>query len=153
MSKYRLLTEEELTEFHDEFVKYLVMNGITADQWEEMKKSDPDTAGKILNLFSDVVLEGVLRQIRFMDFRSKSYIQSVQCLEDKVFMVALTSDHPELDLREEFNPSDYEEFFSIHKSERPYSGNREQDIFELTTKGYEPSDGTIFKALMVNSVE
>ena len=153
MSKYRLLTEEELNEFHEEFVKYLVVNGITADQWEEMKKNDPDMAGKILNLFSDVVLEGVLRQIQFMDFRSKSYIQSVQCLDEKLIMVALSSDNPELDLQKELNLADHAESLSIHKSERPYAGSREEDLFEMTTKGFQSSDGTIFKALMMASVE
>ena len=39
MPKYRLLTQDELNELEHEFINYLVLNGITAEDWEDIKKS------------------------------------------------------------------------------------------------------------------
>ncbi|MCG8574755.1 MAG: DUF6495 family protein [Flavobacteriales bacterium] len=153
MAKYRLLTEGELEEFKDEFVKYLVVNGITAEEWERMKVEDNDTAEKIFNLFSDVILEGVLRNVQFLELRSKSYIQAVQCLKDKMIMVAVSSDDPNLDLTAQVNMKDHLDSIKIHKGEKAYKESREEELFEMTTKGFQISQGELFKALILATVD
>ena len=52
MPKYRLLTLEELQELEKEFVEYLVLNGITADDWEKIKKENPSSARHIIELLN-----------------------------------------------------------------------------------------------------
>ena len=44
MAKYRLLSSDELKALEKEFVEYLVVNGITADEWERLKKEENDKA-------------------------------------------------------------------------------------------------------------
>ena len=69
MAKYRILTKDELKNFETEFVNYLVVNGIAADDWVKMKDQEPEKASKIVELFSDVIMEGVLRKVNFVEIR------------------------------------------------------------------------------------
>jgi hypothetical protein len=152
MTKYRLLNNEELSNFEEEFVKYLVVNGITADEWRKLVDDKPDDAQKIIGLFSDVVFEKVLRQTAFLEFRSPSYIQSIQCLGDKMITVALSVSDKSIDLNQLDWQSVDASKFAIHKAEKVYEPSREEEIFALTEKGFVVSDGELYKALMLASV-
>ena len=154
MTRYRLLNNEELKNFEDEFVKYLVVNGISADDWKLMLEKDPENAQKIVDLFSDVVFEKVMRQTKFLVIKRPSYVQSIQCLDDKMIMVALTTKDKSIDLTETnfATISDYS-VFEIHKAEKEYSKEREKELFDLTQLGYSISNGDLFKALILASVD
>lgn len=154
MTKYRLLNQEELQNFEDEFVKYLVVNGIAADDWTQMLKERPDDAQKIVDLFSDVVFEKIMREVKFLVIYRKSYIQSIQCLEDKMIMVALSTKNEEVDMtKTNWSTLATLDGFEIHKAEKPYSKVREEELFDLTELGYSLSDGKIFKALIMAAVD
>ena len=154
MTKYRLLNNEELQNFEDEFVKYLVVNGITADDWKKLLEDQPESAQKIIDMFSEVVFEKVMRQAKFLQVKRKTYIQSIQCLEDKMIMVALSTKKPELDLTklDWANITDYSDF-DIHTAEKDYKEDRQKELFELTEIGYYLSDGELYKALMLLTVK
>jgi len=53
---FRKLTEAELEELKEEFVQYLVANGVDADLWEQIKKDEPEKSNLFVQQFSDVVL-------------------------------------------------------------------------------------------------
>lgn len=154
MTKYRLLNNEELATFEDEFVKYLVVNGISADDWKKMLEEDAENAQKIVDLFSDVVFEKVMRQAKFLVIKRKSYIQSIQCNSDKMIMAALSTKDASIDLTD-FDFSSIKDFsaFEVHKAEKPYSKPREQEMFDLTEIGYSISNGELFKALILATVD
>lgn len=152
MAKYRLLTSEELMEFEKEFVDYLIVNGITAEDWEEMKYVNPNKAQQITDLFSDVVFEKIFRSIQFLVLISPSNIQAVQCLPDKMIAVGLTAKNLNVDLTEidlnDLNPRDFE----LYKAEKDYQSQREVEIFKMTQKGFSPSQGELFKRLILATV-
>lgn len=154
MTKYRLLNNEELATFEEEFVKYLVVNGITGDDWKIILKDDPDNAQKIVDLFSDVVFEKVMRQAQFLVIKRASYIQSIQCLKDKMIMVALSTKDKSIDLTQ-LDFSSIEDFsaFELHKAEKNYTKEREKELFDLTEIGYSISNGELFKALILATVD
>jgi hypothetical protein len=152
MTKYRLLNSEELKNFEDEFVKYLVVNGIAAEDWRQILAERPEAAQKIIDLFSDVIFEKVLRQIEFLEFRSSKYIQSIHCQDNKMITVALSVTNDGVDLTETDWQTAQVEDFVIHKAEKVYDSSREQELFELTEKGFTISDGKLYKALMLASV-
>jgi len=153
MTKYRLLNNEELQNFEDEFVKYLVVNGIAADDWKKMLEEKPEAAQQIVDLFSDVVFEKIMRSAKFLQIKRKSYVQAIQCLEDKMIMVALSTKNPDLDLENlDWTSIDYKEF-EIHSAEKLYEGKREEELFKLTEIGYYLSKGELFKALMLAAVQ
>jgi hypothetical protein len=155
MAKYRDLTKEELITFEKEFVDYLVVNGIAADDWERMKLENNEKAEQIVSLFSDVILEGVLRKIKFLQLRTKAYVQAVQCLNDKMLMVAISSKDKAYNMSD-FKPETPKEviadYFEMHQGEKSFHKSREEVLFEMVSQGYEISDGQLFKALMLATV-
>ena len=150
MAKYRLLSSDELKALEKEFVEYLVVNGITADEWERLKKEENDKALQITDLFSDVVVEGALRKIKFINLYTSETVQAIQCLEDRMIMMAVKREDETLDLltRTAFELRDIKEGrISIYKGQKKYDSERQKVIFDMTQKGYEVSDGQLFKQL------
>ncbi|MBL4623595.1 MAG: hypothetical protein JKY42_00365 [Flavobacteriales bacterium] len=150
MSKYRLLTQVELNELEKEFVQYLVVNGITAEDWENIKKNETDRAEEVLSVFSDVVFEGVMRKVKFLDNKSVHSLKSFQCLDDKIVLVGL-------DVQKGTNLLDVKQFqhilsdtsngTKIYTSEKKYNKQRELELFDMVTNGCEISEGDLFKNL------
>ena len=60
--KYRRLTKEQFEELHQEFINFLATQQVTADEWENLKKNKPDLAETELDVFSDLIWEGVLNK-------------------------------------------------------------------------------------------
>ncbi len=150
MPKYRLLTSEELQEFQKEFIDFLVVNGIEPEKWEYIKENDPSSVDKIIELFSDVILESVLRKVNFVEIRSKKYVQAIQCLSDKMISIALEDSKSD---KEKSGAEDQlENSLSIFKTEKKYTESREKEIFDLIEKGYKISDGDLFKKLQLASI-
>lgn len=150
MAKYRLLSSDELKALEKEFVEYLVVNGITADEWERLKKEENDKALQITDLFSDVVVEGALRKIKFINLYTSETVQTIQCLEDRMIMMAVKREDETLDLltRTAFELRHIKEGrISIYKGQKKYDSERQKVIFDMTQKGYEVSDGQLFKQL------
>jgi len=150
MPKYRLLTQDELNELEQEFINYLVVNGITAEDWEDIKKNKQERAEEVLALFSDVIFEGVMRKIKFLDNKSPQSLKSFQCLADKIVLVGLDVSNPInlLDVKEfqqilDQSPSDVK----VYNTEKKYSKTRELELFDMIDKGCEISDGILFKNL------
>ena len=65
--KYARLTKEQLEEMHQEFINFLATQSITADEWEKIKKEKPETAEEELDIFSDLIWEGVLNKVEYLE--------------------------------------------------------------------------------------
>lgn len=152
MPKYRLLSHEELSEFEKEFIDYLIVNGITAEDWVKIKEEEPKKAVEIIGLFSDVIFEGTMRKVEFMEARSKTQVQTFQCLDAKLVMMAMkVSENSGVDFTDPesvnqamTNPPADIEVFSMEKE---YDSPREEELFKMTELGCVISDGQLFKAL------
>jgi hypothetical protein len=149
--KYRVLTLAELAELEKEFVDYLVVNGIIADDWAKMKVEEADSATQIIELFSDLVFEGVMRNVKFLDVVTPKSIKTFQCLNDKMVLVGLDAEQgSSIDFTSQ-SLSEIEKIaagqLSVYTSEKNYTKIREQELFGLTEKGASISDGTYFKSI------
>lgn len=150
--KYRKLTLDELQSLEKEFIDYLVVNTITADDWVKIKKETPQKAEQIIELFSDIVFDRVLQKTRFMEYRSKKELFTYQCLEDKIVLVGLSAS-PGSNV--DFSDPEYIEKaveqpdsgVKIFTTEKLYTKERELEIFDMLQKGCEISDGRLFKIL------
>lgn len=152
MAKYRLLTFDELEELEKEFIEYLILNGIAADDWAKIKIDEPENSHKIIHLFSDVVFENIMRKTQFLELRDKYEVKVLQCLKDKFVLVGLNAtkiknahltDSAYLQTSMANPPSGLE----VYTSEIIYKKSREQEIFLMTQNGYSISSGDLFKAL------
>lgn len=156
--KYRRLRSDELDVLEKEFVEFLVMNGIIADQWIKIKEEEKEVAEDMIILFSDVVFEGVLRKVKFLEIISKTDIKTFQCLEEKIILVGMSSDSS--DNVDFTNPTLIKGYMSkppkgvkIHTTEKSYSNVREMEIYGMTQAGCAISDGTLFKSLSLALVD
>ena len=58
--KYTRLTKEQLEELHQEFINFLATQSITGEEWKQIKEKQPEFAEQELDIFSDLIWEGVL---------------------------------------------------------------------------------------------
>ena len=150
--KYRLLEKAELENLEKEFTEYLAVNGIDADEWQRLKKEELDKAESVIDLFSDVVMESVLRNIQFLDHISPYSIKSFQCLKDKIVLIGL--DIPKdagIDFTkvEDLDALDFNSIkgIQVYTQEKEYNKERETELFDMTEKGAVANKGEYFKAL------
>ena len=148
--KYSRLTKEQFEELHQEFINFLATQSITADEWSEIKQNKPEVAEQELDVFSDLVWEGVLKKVKFLEHISSSQMNLFQCLENEMRLIALKIKNNAIDLstKEGFNwfrnnlLSDDVEFFSAKKS---YSEDKALDKFKLIEQGAVITKGDLFK--------
>lgn len=142
---------EELESMEKEFVDFLVINGIMADDWVKMKDVEPQKAESIIDEFSNVVFESVLRKADFLDYVSEKVITCFQALEKKMVLVVLELPQDSVinltsQSLNEIDPSKMEGA-RVYTTEKTYQVKREEELFSLTQKGAMISDGKLFKKL------
>lgn len=147
MAKYRTLDTRELKDLEPEFVQFLVVNGITGDDWVDMKAQNMKKAELIIDQFSDVIMEGILRKIKFLQYRDKQVIRCFQCLENNIVMVALETSDEEADLTKLDAHSEIPDTATLSTQEKKYQPNRSEELWRMMVSGCEISDGSTFKAL------
>lgn len=152
MAKYRLLTREELLELEKEFIDFLILNGITADDWIKVKKNESEGAREIVDLFSDVVFEGIMRKTQFLERRGTEKLEVLQCLHDRFVLVCLDAtkvshvDFADPDFIRKA-AQDSPKGIEIFTLEVKYKNQRELELFEKVQQGFEVSDSQLFKQL------
>lgn len=152
MPTYRLLNLEELSALEKEFVEFLVLNGITAEDWVKMKEQDTAATEQMIELFSDVVFEGIMRKVSYLEYRAENFVHAFQCLSDKLVLVAMESEDetsvnfldPNFIEAATINPP---EKLVVRTTSKSYSKTRERELFDMIQAGCTISDGGLFKAL------
>lgn len=153
--KYRRLTDEELKELEKEFVEFLVSNTITADDWEKLKQENPENAHMLIEMFSDVVMEKVLANIKYLEHREEKSLMLFEFQKEQIVLIGINvTPHINVDLREKNsiqhlidNNGIEDDAISIFKTIKPYKKTREEEIFEMTENNCLVSDGVLFYAL------
>ena len=155
MPKYRLLSNAELLELEKEFIEYLILNGIAADDWENSIANKLPIVDEIIELFSDVVFESILRKITFLEYREKASLKIFQCLPDKLAVVVMEANEaenvdftdPEYIQRASTNPP---ESLKVFTTDKHYSRVREAELFEMLQTGCVITDDKLFKTLCLS---
>lgn len=151
MAKYRLLSNAELKELKKEFIEYLILNGIDADQWQGIKKKDTQAANKMIDLFSDVVFEKILRQAKYLKKIEPNNLVFIQCNEDKMNMFAFKSSNNQFVFNElqVFDFKSIIENAEIIKGAKAYKLERQLELFNMIEQGFEIDDGENFNIIKV----
>ena len=145
--KYRRLSEEELQEMEQEFIQYLVANGIDAGDWKKIQQTDEAT--NWIENFSDVVLQKALEGIKYLEFRSAHEARFFECGEKEMNLVAMTSKEVDLTNSEQLTAAiNQPGKIELFKGNKKYSKSRELELFEMTQSGCEITDGKLYLLLM-----
>lgn len=149
--KYRRLNSQELQQLEKEFVDFLVINGIAADDWVAMKEKELNKANQIIDLFSDVIFEGVVRKVRFLEHISASSIYCFQLLEKEIQLIGLEDESGTLDFTQiDFSQQSDKKLpvgLKVFFNKKAYQKDKNQEIFKLMENGAILSNGQLYKQL------
>ncbi len=96
--KYQRLTREQLEELHIEFINFLATQSVTAEEWNDIKANKPEVAEQELDVFSDLIWEGVLAKVTYLDHISPSSMQLFHIGETTMNLIAIKITNKQHDL-------------------------------------------------------
>lgn len=147
--KYIRLTKEQLEEMHQEFINFLATQSITAEEWELIKKNKPEVAEQELDVFSDLVWEGVLSKVEYLEHFSPQHMFLFKVGELKISMISIEVEDKGIDIT---TPAGYKwlqnnfmkDEVNLYSSSKLLSDDRNNDIFVLIRQGASITQGDLF---------
>ena len=150
--KYSRLTKEQFDELHTEFINFLATQAIDKEEWDKIKIEQPEIAEQELDVFSDLIWEGVLSRAEFLEHFSKNHIFLFQFFDTNVKSIVLKSLVPETDfLTKEglqwLSDNMFTDTIEMKIGKKDYSEERNNAIFQLIQQGAFLSGGELFKQI------
>ena len=147
--RYARLSKEQLEELHQEFINFLATQSITADEWAEIKKNKPEVAEEEIDVFSDMIWEGVLNKVEFLEHFSKDQIHLFYLTEEKMHLIAVKVNQPEINLLTSegykwLQENLMEETVSFFNAEKEYTEDRNMDKFKIIEQGANITKGDLY---------
>lgn len=148
--KYRRLTREQLEELHKEFINFLATQSITAEEWDEIKREKPEVAEQELDVFSDLIWEGVLSRVSYLEHLDEEHMHLFFCAEKQMKLISVRVRNPEVDLRtregfEWFRKNWQSDFVEYLTASKAYSEDPSLDKFHLIEQGAEITRGALYQ--------
>tara|TARA_R110002012_G_scaffold322099_1_gene555469 strand:- start:4282 stop:4752 length:471 start_codon:yes stop_codon:yes gene_type:complete len=148
--KYSRLTKQQLEELHQEFINFLATQSITGDEWESIKKEKPNVAEDELDIFSDIVWEGVLAKVDFVENISAQQMHLFHLTEKEMKLISVKVMNPEIDLTTDVGfawfrknwQSDFVEYLTASKM---YTADKNLDKFKLIQQGAVITKGELYQ--------
>ncbi|WP_460218508.1 DUF6495 family protein [Psychroserpens sp. MEBiC05023] len=147
--KYSRLSKEQFEELHQEFINFLATQSITAKEWADIKANKPEIAEQELDVFSDLIWEGVLSKVQYLEHISPQQMHLFHCSEKQMRLIALKIKNADIDITTKDGyawfrdnlMSDDIEFFTASKD---YSKDKNQDKFKLIQEGANITKGQLY---------
>lgn len=150
--KYQRLSKEQFEELHQEFINFLATQSITGKEWVEIKEKQPEVAEQELDVFSDLIWEGVLNKADYIEHYSPQQLNVFHMAEEQMYLVSvrvsakvdLTTDEGLSWLKDNIQ-QDSVELFTATKS---YGAEKNADKFKLIQQGGVITKGEWYQALV-----
>ena len=148
--KYTRLTKEQFDELEEEFINFLATQSITAEEWRSLKAEKPEVAEEELDIFSDLVWEGVLSKVNYLENISEQHMHLFHCAEKEMNLISVKILNPDIDLGTEegfgwFRKNWQSDFVEYLTASKAYSEDRNLDKFELIQKGAVITKGALYQ--------
>lgn len=148
--KYSRLTKEQLEELHEEFINFLAAQSITAEEWKRLKAEKPQVAEEEIDVFSDLVWEGVLARVQYLENISENQMHLFHCAEKEMKLISVKVSNPGIDLRTRegfawFKKNWQSDFVDYLTASKAYSEDPKSDRFELIRKGAVITKGQLYQ--------
>ncbi len=148
--KYQRLTKEQLDELHPEFINFLATQSITAEEWKQLKETKPAVAEEELDVFSDLIWEGVLNRVEYLENISPQHLHLFKVNGKNIELIAVKVNLSEIDLTttEGFNwlrdhiSDDAVEMMTAAKG---FQEEKNQEIFNLIKQGAVITKGALYQ--------
>jgi len=148
--KYRRLTKEQFEELHKEFINFLATQSITAEEWSKLKLEKPELASSEMDVFSDLVWEGVLSKVKYLENISSKHIYLFQVLNNSISLIGVKINIDLIDLTTEegfswLRENLMSENVEIFNSKKEFSEDIKLNVFKLIEQGASITKGELFK--------
>ena len=148
--KYTRLTKQQLEELHQEFINFLATQSITGAEWDDIKRTQPEVAEEEIDVFSDLVWEGVLAKVEYVENIAAQQMHLFHLTEKEMKLISVKVMNPEIDLTTDVGfawfrknwQSDFVEYLSAVKA---YKEDKNLDKFELIQKGAVITKGELYQ--------
>mgnify|MGYP000592652932 CR=1 FL=1 len=147
--KYARLTKEQFEELHKEFINFLATQSITAEEWQDIKQNKPEVAEQELDVFSDLVWEGVLSKVEYVEHISPQQIHLFNLNETNMHVIGIKLKNAiDLTTKDGFNwlrENLMDESVEFMQAKKEYSDDRNADKFKLIQQGGVITKGELFQ--------
>lgn len=148
--KYARLSKEQLEELQPEFINFLATQSITETEWMDIKVNKPEVAEAEIDVFSDLIWEGVLSKVQYLENISELHMHLFHLTDKEMKLISVKVLNPEIDLRTKVGfgwfkrnfQSDFVEYLSAAKA---YSDDKNKDKFELIKQGAVITKGELYQ--------
>ena len=147
--KYTRLTKEQLEELHQEFINFLATQSITGEEWKKLKEDTPEVAEDEIDVFSDLIWEGVLTKVSYLENISAQQMHLFSLEEKEMKLISVKVRNPDVDLTTSlgFNwfkknwQSDFVDYLTASKA---YTEDKNLDKFALIKQGATITKGDLY---------
>ncbi|HET8838932.1 MAG TPA: DUF6495 family protein [Flavobacteriaceae bacterium] len=147
--KYARLTKEQFEELQPEFTNFLATQSITEEEWEKIKQEKPDVAEDELDLFSDLIWEGVLNKVEFLEHFSKQQLFLFHITEFEMNLIGIKIQNEAINILTKegyrwLRDNLMDEAVTVYTSQKPITEDRNKDIFALIQQGANITKGELY---------
>ncbi|MBT8281265.1 MAG: hypothetical protein KJO16_06775 [Muriicola sp.] len=148
--KYTRLTKQQLEELHPEFINFLATQSITASEWEMIKTNRPQAAEEEIDVFSDLVWEGVLQKVKYLENISAQQMHLFYLSSKEMKLISVKVRNPKVDLTTAegfgwFKKNWQSDFVDYLVASKAYSDEPNADKFDLIQQGAVITKGELFQ--------
>jgi len=148
--KYARLTKEQFEELHQEFINFLATQSITVEEWQTIKTEKPEVAEQELDVFSDLVWEGVLTAAKYLEHISPKNIHLFALNDDHMHLIGIKIEKEDVDVttQEGFNwlrNNLMDESVEFAQAKKEYSDDKNLDKFALIQQGSNITKGELYE--------
>ena len=150
--KYNRLTKVQFEELHPEFINFLATQTIDKTEWDHIKINKPDVAEQELDIFSDLIWEGVLSRAKYLEHFSKNHLFLFQCFENFVQSIVIKSLVKDSNFLSKdglnwLNDNMFTENIEMKIGKKEFTQERNVSIFGLIQQGAILSDGQLYNQI------
>ena len=146
--KYSRLTKEQFEALQKEFINFLATQSVTADEWKNLKENKPELAEMELDVFSDLIWEGVLKSAKYLEHISPQHMHLFAINNDHMHVIAVTlKNEVDMTTKEGFSwlrENLMDENVEFLQAKKTYSEDRNLDIFKLIQQGSVITKGDLY---------
>ena len=147
--KYARLTKEQFEELHQEFINFLATQSVTADEWTNLKENKPELAEMELDVFSDLIWEGVLNNAKYLEHISPNQMHLFSLNEGNMQVIAVKlKNDQDLTTIEGYNwlrENLMDESVEFLQADKDYTDDKNLDKFKMIEQGASITKGDLYR--------
>jgi len=148
--KYRRLTKEQFEELHQEFINFLATQSITHEEWTNLKTNKPELAEAELDVFSDLIWEGVLNKAKYLEHFSPQHMYLFHLGEEKMHAIVVNVKNDDVDITTQegydwLRENLMDERVEFLQADKEYSEDKNADKFKMIEQGAVITKGELYR--------